>query len=985
MCIAQSSRRNCRGRGRVATWSYVEVLWNLFNFLEGGCPFSETDQVRLADRASSASWTQMHAEYAGFLHDQVHQFLRLRKPEPLGRGMAQLNELVMSIKNSQYKPGPYTVDELMTVAKHVEPERMSLPEIGGILDPVDHLKGHKKELFENMVEHVPHNDIPEKKVKGCLKIKPEHIVPVYEKLLDSHVAVLLPVSMALRDETGKIVSGGLFAVPHKEHTDRVICDRRPQNQLERRLVWAKLPHGALLTQIIVPPGHTIRGSGDDLSNYFYLLKHRESWLHRNAIGSPVSGKDFLKYGCDPKTKYVLCFRVIPMGDTNAVDIAQETHLQVLQDAGCMQSSEVIAYRDLLPASHCWEGLYIDDHIVMQVLPKKKLRNPKQTFRDDEILLASRQQYEHLGIPTSDKKAFTHQPSFTAWGTHVEGSTGRVGTPREKLVQLSELIVQVCSLKKVSKKLLQKTLGLLVHPSMHQRLLMSLLQEVYLWVEKLDDSEARRLPAAAREELLMFALCLPLCHSNIKWQVSPRVGASDACLDGGGRAATLTDQSIAETLYRYSEHKGEHVRLDWEKGRLAPPSDMVSAPQELEDLMAAHVWNTTQKIKFGHKQHINILELKMIKEELKDLVKQTTAPMRAVNLVDSRVAAGAFARGRSSSKQLNRILRSMIGWSLCGRKSLHLVWVRSERNPSDHPSRACRIPEPKNDETIRRIFGAPRPELQTRKSNRKILKQAVNFVSRDGAPSSESKKAGPNHPAMSQWTFREIFAGCGRLSKTFLHADCFNVGSPLELIQKGRESPEHDLLNDDTFHKLCADAAKPRQIWHFGLPCNSFSLMQNMNHGTRTSDHPEGAGTLAREIRGNELARRTFLLCTILHASGNFFTIENPKTSYVWKLDALCELVRKTSAVRVSFDQCEYGLKIPLNDTCIGLAKKPTTIVGTLPGLLCLQRSCSGHHDHVHVIGGVKTAQGWKKRSTLAGAYPPRLCQTYHKCCIRMFA
>ena len=99
MCIAQSSRRNCRGRGRVATWSYVEVLWNLFNFLEGGCPFSETDQVRLADRASSASWTQMHAEYAGFLHDQVHQFLRLRKPGPLGRGMAQLNELVMSDVN----------------------------------------------------------------------------------------------------------------------------------------------------------------------------------------------------------------------------------------------------------------------------------------------------------------------------------------------------------------------------------------------------------------------------------------------------------------------------------------------------------------------------------------------------------------------------------------------------------------------------------------------------------------------------------------------------------------------------------------------------------------------------------------------------------------------------------------------------------------------------------------------------------------------
>ena len=153
------------------------------------------------------------------------------------------------------------------------------------------------------------------------------------------------------------------------------------------------------------------------------------------------------------------------------------------------------------------------------------------------------------------------------------------------------------------------------------------------------------------------------------------------------------------MYRYSVHKGEAVRLDWIHGGLSPPTELSAAPQQLEDLMQAHVWNTTGRCKFGHKQHINLLEMKMLKAELVDLVQTSVEPSRVVVLVDSRVVAGAYSKGRSSSKQLNRILRSMLGWSLVGRKSLHLLWVQSSKNPSDHPSRGARIPEPKRDDPI----------------------------------------------------------------------------------------------------------------------------------------------------------------------------------------------------------------------------------------------------------------------------------------------
>ena len=485
------------------------------------------------------------------------------------------------------------------------------------------------------------------------------------------------------------------------------------------------------------------------------------------------------------------------------------------------------------------------------------------------------------------------------------------------------------------------------------------------------------------------MLLPLCHSNIRWPVSNRISATDASLSGGGRAATLTTPSISQTMYRYSVHKGEAVRLDWIHGGLSPPTELSAAPQQLEDLMQAHVWNTTGRCKFGHKQHINLLEMKMLKAELVDLVQTSVEPSRVVVLVDSRVVAGAYSKGRSSSKQLNRILRSMLGWSLVGRKSLHLLWVQSSKNPSDHPSRGARIPEPKRDDPIlKEIFGERVPSVQKRRSNR-TLHQLAQIGVKDDLPSSSSfdsfvEEPSSLHPAQKDWQFREIFSGRGALTAVFRKKGMFKVGSPVELIQRNKPHPDHDLLNDNTYKRLLREARAPRQFWHFGLPCSSFSLMQNMNGGTRSSVQPEGDGTLEREETGNILAFRTIVLCKVLHAHGNFFTIENPLTSFVWKLHEMEDLLNQTHAQKIRFDQCAYGLKLPGEHGEWGAAKKPTILGGTLPGIEKLARVCQGDHAHIAVIGGVKVDGKWTRRSTLAGRYPLKLCQGYHSCCERLF-
>ena len=83
------------------------------------------------------------------------------------------------------------------------------------------------------------------------------------KFIEHKIAALVEEDQVPRDRRGRKVLAGLFTVPHKAVSDRVIFDRRPQNSQEEGLKWTTLPHGSLLCQLRLAPGHSVRGSGDD--------------------------------------------------------------------------------------------------------------------------------------------------------------------------------------------------------------------------------------------------------------------------------------------------------------------------------------------------------------------------------------------------------------------------------------------------------------------------------------------------------------------------------------------------------------------------------------------------------------------------------------------------------------------------------------------------------------------------------------------------
>lgn len=205
------------------------------------------------------------------------------------------------------------------------------------------------------------------------------------------------------------------------------------------------------------------------------------------------------------------------------------------------------------------------------------------------------------------------------------------------------------------------------------------------------------------------------------------------------------------------------------------------------------------------------------------------------------------------------------------------------------------------------------------------------------------------------------------------------------MHKGRANPRHDILNDKVFAQLCDAASKPHQLWHFGFPCGSFSIMQNMNKGTRSSDNPLGDNTLKRERVGNEILRRTVHLCDLLAKHGSFFALENPHTSFAWKTPFLTALAKRWNCASIDLDQCAFGLKIPDQTGKLGLAKKPTRFLGNMPNLHRLARHCTHDHVHVAVLGGVRWEGKWQKRSTLVGSYPAALCRAYARAFEHNFA
>jgi len=238
-------------------------------------------------------------------------------------------------------------------------------------------------------------------------------------------------------------------------------------------------------------------------------------------------------------------------------------------------------------------------------------------------------------------------------------------------------------------------------------------------------------------------------------------------------------------------------------------------------------------------------------------------------------------------------------------------------------------------------------------------------------------------------FKEIFAGCGRLTAACRADGSWTVLDPADAYPKGGAyRAQDDMLKRAGVCRLLTEikrVAKPAstvrhtQIFdHFGIVCASFSRLNvNFNQGTRTKDMPLRDGSLQREVVGNLLCESAVTVIRALLKVGGLFSIENPTSSFLW-LHPTIKALRLERGVRlVRFCQCMYGLQFP-DSSASQRCQKDTTLVTNAP-LSSLECMCDHSHEHMHAKGAIKVGGHWRQRTELAGRCPPRLCKQWSKC------
>jgi len=822
-----------------------------------------------------------------------------------------------------YRAGTAQAPGQATSALPVVPSRVALPEKAGMVDPLDWLEPERRSVVQDLeLLRRPEADWEEIPL-ACHKVGPQDEDEMVLRLVAHGMAVPVQEADLPHDGHGRLLSGGLFGVGKNDLEDRLIYDRRPENATMAKLAWAHLPSGACYTRMLLDPCEFLRGSGDDLRNFYYTLRLPENWIRFNSFGRRLSAKAIRALGLCPRVPYRLCFRVLGMGDVNGCDIAQAVHEAVLRRHGLLSPSAALRYGDPVPTGSTWEGVYIDDLLITQrcrvpfVVPLDgSFVPPTPDPQDPDAcqVRAAEEAYEEANLERAVHKEFRFATEFKAWGAEVDGILGKVGAPLLVRQQVWNLILKIVSKGFCSKEVLRKVLGYLSYIFQYRRELYCLQHHIYRYIADMPEIRWVKLPKYILDELRSFALHLPFATWNMRTSLSPVMIATDATPSSGGAVVTEVPRPLARELWRLSEIKGEAVRLDrGETGELLDdepkePSTFASAVAECMP------WAVTSSYSFKETSHVNLQEMRALRREVTRLIARggcQGAVLIALN--DSRVVVGAIAKGRSSSFKLNGLLRGLLPHLVLARVSLAVLWVETAANPADHPSRFRQLPPPRRVPGWLQDFGV---------NDRGIFRGL------------------------------EVYAGEAGITGAHLVAG-LDMGPPVD-VQYGLDAMAGWIDNE-------IQQGLIQWLW-LAPPCSSFSALRNLDAGgpLRPRGCPEGDASNPQVALGNALWFRAVQLAWQVLEAGGFFVLEHPRGSSAWQLDCTKELMHHDAVHTVRVDFCAFEGEHGVHGT-----QKPTRLLTNAPWVQAVGRTCPGNHRHPPALRGA--------RAKRAGAYPIGFC------------
>lgn len=370
--------------------------------------------------------------------------------------------------------------------------------------------------------------------------------------------------------------------------------------------------------------------------------------------------------------------VWPMGFSWSSAIAQSTTVARCVSAGIEESSILSPDHDL-PDNFDEACLVATDDTVL--LHKCKKTGYDTLRRLDEA-------FERHGIPRNKAKDVSLAEEVTALGCNLTSDPPSVQPAEGKLCSAVRRTLDLLHCGKASPRGLHALLGVWEWFALLQRGLFSIYDSAFAFVRRVPEKAVVDVPHNVANEMLMALLLAPFLTVRLDRQPLDTLVATDAAPEFGfGVSVCECDRHTAASVCKMAERRGDYVRLAPAPSD-APEVHRLGNPRRLPHTQLEFKTIISSKAKWP--AHSGVLEAHGYLLGLKWLARHAAKHHHKVPfLVDAKAVIGAAAKGRSSSRALRTVLRSCAAHCLACDILPQLVYIPSESNPADGPSRGCR--------------------------------------------------------------------------------------------------------------------------------------------------------------------------------------------------------------------------------------------------------------------------------------------------------
>ena len=383
------------------------------------------------------------------------------------------------------------------------------------------------------------------------------------------------------DEVRTGITSGLSAVVKDLERDRLILDGRGANVYEKPLShWTRgLASFDKVCEIYLPPGQVLRASGRDLRDFFYQFA-----VSRNCLAGVLTKAELeFVFGRLPNlpAKAHVGLSTLAMGDLNACEYAQASHLGVLYRGSVFDPAELISLSSPVPRSVCMVGVIIDDLIVLErmLCDGHGGGSPGRSGADVRMARADAS-YSEAHLLSNPSKAFQNEAHAKFWGIECDGDRGMIRPARARLWPLIAISVRVACLGVATVGLLKGLCGSWTSVFLLRRRLLSIMSLMFAAADGGDLDHIVRLSPELKSEIWAMIALGPLVAVDLRADPADYIAATDASSWGGAGVRASVPKEIVLEMCRHSLYKGTWTHLlppghAWlrEHEKLAPEEEL----------------------------------------------------------------------------------------------------------------------------------------------------------------------------------------------------------------------------------------------------------------------------------------------------------------------------------------------------------------------------------------------------------------------------